>query len=530
MELIDPHLSGDLPGRLFHIAGQHDRLPDARFFQFPHGFRRVILELVGNHDMARVLPVDRRMYDRACTVALRCVQAQIPHQLPVARGHHMAVHHRADSSAGNLFHIADPVHPQFFSISPLQAQTDRMGGMPFRVGRVLQQLPVFQRAVMDSRHLKIAFCDRAGLIKDNSFDRREGLHKVGPLDQDALAAGAAQASEKAERDADHNGAGTADDQEGKRPVDPCPPLRRRSHERPDHRRQDRQGQRAVADSRRIDFGEFGNELFGPGFSGAGVLDQIQDFGSCRFIKFTGRLHMEKTGCIDEAGQDLIPGTHFPWQALSCQGSRIHGGTAFRNDTVNGHLFTGPDHNDTADLNFIRIHFPDLAVLFQIGVIRPDIHQLADTPAAAADGPALEKLSDLVEPHDRHALRILTENHGADGGHGHQEVLIKDLPVHNAFPCLAQDIISYRQIRNQIEQKAQDRISVQGKESQDDHADAGGQDPDQQIFLFLIHGKSPLFRSVFPVSVNTAGMPARAKARDNSSSLGILSAGCCLYTF
>ena len=383
--------------------------------------------------------------------------------------------------------------------------------MPFRVGCVLQQLPFLYRTVMDACHLKISFCDRTGLIKDDGPDRRQGLHKVGPLDQDALAAGTAQASEKAERNADHNGAGTADDQECKRPVDPCPPLRRRSHEHPDHRRQDRQGQRAVTDSRRIDSGKFSNELFGPGFSGAGVLDQIQDFGSCRFIKFTGRLHMEQAGCIDEAGQDLIPGAHFPWQALSCQGCRIHGGTAFRNDTVNGHLFTGPDHNDTADLNFIRIHLPDLPVLFQIGVIRPDIHQLTDASAAAADGPALKELTDLVEPHDRHALGIFTEDHGADGGHSHQKVLIKDLPVHDAFPGLAQNIISHRQIRDQIEQKAQDRIPVQGQESQNEHAHARGQDSGQQIFLFLIHAKYPLFRPCFPAAGKYGRLSLRAQS-------------------
>ena len=79
--------------------------------------------------------------------------------------------------------------------------------------------------IMDRRNLEITFSNGSGLIHDQVFDISQGLHEIGALDQDTLAARAADPAEEGQRNADHDRAGTADDQECERPVDPVGPQR-----------------------------------------------------------------------------------------------------------------------------------------------------------------------------------------------------------------------------------------------------------------------------------------------------------------
>ena len=109
------------------------------------------------------------------------------------------------------------------------------------------------------RDLKHALGQGAGLVKDDGSGLRQRLQVIGALDQNACLAGAADAGEEAQRNADHQRARAADDQEGQGPVNPCSPLGVTvpSNSHADKRRQDRQGQGAVADRRGIDAGELG---------------------------------------------------------------------------------------------------------------------------------------------------------------------------------------------------------------------------------------------------------------------------------
>ena len=62
----------------------------------------------------------------------------------------------------------------------------------------------------------------------------------------------------------------------------------------------------------------------------------------------------------------------------------------------------------------------------------DVHQLCDALTALAHGKALEQLAQLVEQQNGHALLVVPHAHSAYGGDGHEEVLIKDLPVDDAM--------------------------------------------------------------------------------------------------
>ena len=120
--------------------------------------------------------------------------------------------------------------------------------------------------------------------------------------------------------------------------------------------------------------------------------------------------------------------------------------------VERNTLAGLDEDHTADGHLLRIDFCDLTVDFQIRIFRPNIHQRGDASAALAHGVALEKFTDLIEQHDRDALRILAQDHGADRRNGHQQALVERLTVQDALDGLAQHIISRDEVGDQIQRK------------------------------------------------------------------------------
>ena len=79
----------------------------------------------------------------------------------------------------------------------------------------------------------------------------------------------------------------------------------------------------------------------------------------------------------------------------------------------------------------------------------DIHQVGNTFAALALGIALEEFTDLEEEHDEDGLRELrlcprqeTDAKGADGGDGHEEMLVEGIALQDALPSLMQRLVAY----------------------------------------------------------------------------------------
>ena len=135
--------------------------------------------------------------------------------------------------------------------------------------------------------------------------------------------------------------------------------------------------------------------------------------------------------------------------------------SFPDNAVDRHFLTGLYDDDRTDLDIVGIDLLYFSVFcFNICVIRTNIHEFGDRPAALADRIALEQLANLVEPHNSDALGVFAERHRANRRHRHQEVLIKYLPVHDALEGLAKNIVTDRQVRDQEEQKADDRIIIQ----------------------------------------------------------------------
>ena len=108
-----------------------------------------------------------------------------------------------------------------------------------------------------------------------------------------------------------------------------------------------------------------------------------------------------------------------------------------------------------------VHLAELPVCFYIRIIRPDVHQVADIPAALPHSVALEPLAHLVEQHYGDGLHVIArlmlndlavngEDNGAKGGDGHQKALVKRLPVLDPLERLDQDVVTDHHIRDQIQ--------------------------------------------------------------------------------
>ena len=360
---------------------------------------------------------------------------------------------------------------------------------------------------------KISLCQSSCLVKDNCADIRQCLHEIGTLNQDSLAAGSSDPSEKGQGDADHNGAGAADDEKCQRAVDPfgpqCPsaaPVQENhAHDGPQHC----QRESAVTDGRCIPPGKSGDELLGFCLPGTSILHQIQDPGCGRLLKLPGRLYSQDSGLVDRSAQDLISLRNVTGQRFPCERGGIQRRRTLYDHSVDRHPFPGLDEQDTACLHIIRIHLLHPVLRHQIGIVRTDIHQFTDIAAALSDSDALEELTDLVKEHDSHSLGIFTEHHGSDRRNCHQEIFVKYLPVPDPLECLSQDIEAHGKVGHQEKQKADCRVLFQRQNGQQDHHYYGGQDPIEQLFLFFCQCFHHIHRVVQTAFLFTAKSPPYA---------------------
>ena len=194
--------------------------------------------------------------------------------------------------------------------------------------------------------------------------------------------------------------------------------------------------------------------------------------------------MQQARNVHAAADDLLPCAHLSGNALPGEGAGVQGGATVHHYPVDGNLLSGLYHNDSAHFHIFRIHLLQTAVLpFHIGIIRPDIHKGADVFPALSHRHGLKQFTDLVKKHYRHAfselslhaLRLIvhSQQHGSHGGHRHQEIFVKNLPVYDPKKRLPQDIVSDYQIGNQIQQEP--RIPLHRNKMQAHHQNSRSND-------------------------------------------------------
>ena len=410
--------------------------------------------------MSGVRPIHRQVNHRPHLMAGHSRNSQARHELVVARGHRDSAHLGQNPVAGNLLHLRDPAPVQFLAIGLLQALADGMGGGALRQRGILQKLALLHGGVVNPHHFKDPLGQGPGFVKDHIAGLGQGLQIVGPLDQHAGLAGPPNAREKAQRNADDQGAGAADDQEGQGPVNPVPPCGGQPQAQHPHQgRQNGQGQGAVTHRRGVDPGKLGNEILRPGLPGAGVLHQVQNLGDRGLPKLLGGPNGQQACQVDAAADDLIPLPDVPGQALSGEGTGVQGGDSLHHHAVKGNLLPRLHQDLRSNLHLVRVYLDYSAVPLHVGVIRANVHQLADVPAALPHSIALEPLANLIEEHNRNGLGVVPalfiqgQGNGPYCGHRHEKALVKDLAVANPLPRLEEDIIPDHQVGHQIGQKA-----------------------------------------------------------------------------
>ena len=342
---------------------------------------------------------------------------------------------------------------------------------------------------VDPYHLKGALGQGTGLVEHYDAGACQLLQISRTLYQNATGRGTADASKKAQGDGNDQRTGAADDQEGQGTVDPLPELRRLSQHQQHHRRQEGKCQCAVADGRGVHPGKPGDEVLGTCLFHAGIFHKVQDLGHGGFPKFLGGPHLQQTGHIHAAANDLIPSLYVPGQTLAGKGGGVQGGGTFHDDSVNGHPLAGLYKDHGPHFHVIGVHLLQLALfVLHVGVVRSDVHQGTDALAALAHRHTLEQFTDLIEDNNGAALHIVSQCKGTHRGNRHQEAFIKGLTVLDALQCLAQHIPAHYKVGDAVKCQFH-RHGKFRQQTQNPHHSKSDEDPVQRLFLLFGHTKN-----------------------------------------
>ena len=467
MHLRDAQLLRHGVGRALPVAGEHDDAHAVRP-QAGHRLARAGLRLVGDDDVAEIRAVGRDVDDRTGLIDRGHGQAEGVHQLRVAGGNRPAADLRGHAVTGELFGVRRDQVGRKLSGRAAQALADWVIGKLLRRRRKLQQRLIGQLRLrgMHRRDGERAARERAGLVKDDTVGLGQHLQIARTLDEDTAGGRAADAAEERQRDRDHECARAADDEERQRAVDPVSPLCRDAHNEPHDRRQDRQRERRTANGRRVDAGKLRDEALSVRLFERGIFHQLEDARDRGLGIHLLHAQAQHTRQVHAAADDGAALRDVHGGALAGQGAHIQRRRTREHRTVERDTLAGLDDDRIADCDLLGLHPRDAVRRLDIGVVRADVHQVADVFAAAADGVALKQLADLVKQHDGHGLGIVPEHHRADGGHGHEQVFVERLAVINALAGIDERLAADEQIRDKIQHElepARDRHKVQPNE-------------------------------------------------------------------
>ena len=203
-------------------------------------------------------------------------------------------------------------------------------------------------------------------------------------------------------------------------------------------------------------GKTGDKRLAPRLAGTGVLHEVNDFRGCGLAETLRGLNTQHAGDVDTTGDDLTANVYAAWYALAGESYSVKAGAALNDGAVEWDLLAGFHHDGLADLHVSGRHDGDLASALYVGGVGTDIHELGDRLSAAILGIVLKEFTDLEEQHHEDSLGKLwfgtgeeADEQSADGGYCHEEVLVKRVALADAFPCFAQHVVAYDEIRNEV---------------------------------------------------------------------------------
>ena len=283
---------------------------------------------------------------------------------------------------------------------------------------------------------EVTFGNGTGLIEDDGADVLHLFHGNTALEEDALFRRRTDTGEEAQGYAEDQGAGAADDQKSQSRINPVMPLT--GHQG----RNDGRSRGDGDDSRCIDAGKARNETVDFRLARRCPFDGFQNLRDHRFCQGLGHFDVEDARRIDAARQDFRAFPADDRNRFPCQGRRIDEAFAGHDDTVQGDAVTDADDDDITGSSVLGRDGDRRAIgRYAMDDFRAHIDGGGHLLAAAVDGPVFHGFADAAEEHDGDGFWIVTDGKGADGSHGHEEIFIERLALHDVFSSFPQDAVA-----------------------------------------------------------------------------------------
>ena len=126
-------------GVILTVSGKHDDIADSEILKGGDGHFRVVLYLVGYHDMACVDAVNRDMDSGSGQFAGMPTRSYALHHGGVAYAHRLSVDMGLDTLSGDLLHIPHFTVVMFIRVCFLQGQCYRVRRESFHMGGEMEK-------------------------------------------------------------------------------------------------------------------------------------------------------------------------------------------------------------------------------------------------------------------------------------------------------------------------------------------------------------------------------------------------------
>lgn len=240
--------------------------------------------------------------------------------------------------------------------------------------------------------------DSIGHIKDYNFGMSQRFQIVAALYENTNLGSTADTAKEAKRDGNDQRTRTGNNQESQGSVNPDA-KRLPSNKR----RQDCQRKGGKHHRRRVVTGKACNKVLGFSFFIACIFNQVKDFRYGGFPKLFCCLDSQDTSLIDAAADDLHSRFHLTRHGFACEGGCIQSGRTFDDGSIQRDTFTRLYYDNRTDLNFVRVNLHQFAVLFDVRIVRSNIHQTGNRFSGFGNRIRLEPFSNLIEQHNGDTL-------------------------------------------------------------------------------------------------------------------------------
>ena len=203
-----------------------------------------------------------------------------------------------------------------------------MGRNKLCAGGILQKLRfAITLGCLQGLQYEITLGHGAGFIHNHGLNMLQSLHSHATLEQDAILGASADTTEKGQGYAEHQSAGTADDEEGQRCIDPFLPIPCKQGGNHSHRhcRSYYKGS--------VNTGKASNETVDGWLGGSGIFYAVQNSRYHGLGQHLLHANFEHATCIHAARDDFIAKSTLHRHGLACNRGSVHETLAFNNHTI-----------------------------------------------------------------------------------------------------------------------------------------------------------------------------------------------------